>query len=299
MDRLASAPISWGVCEVPGWGLELPFERVLSEMASLGLAATELGPDGYLTTDPAELRRLVGGHGLQMIGGFVPVVVHDPSQESATIDAVRRIVSLMSGAGATVFVSAALTSWDWAPREKIDAAGWRFAARMLARLDEIAGEFGMVQALHAHFGTIIETRADIERVLDTSEVGFTLDTGHLLIGGWDPLGFVEDHFDRIRHVHLKDVEMATADLVVAGELSLMEGVQSGMFCRLGDGDVGIGPVVKALDRRGYDGWYVIEQDTAITDGPPPDGTGPVSDVAASIEHLRGVFHDSFSQSAET
>ena len=54
MERLAGAPISWGVCEVPGWGIELAPSRVLGEMRELGLTATELGSDGYLPTDPAE-----------------------------------------------------------------------------------------------------------------------------------------------------------------------------------------------------------------------------------------------------
>ena len=48
MNRIAGAPISWGVCEVPGWGYQLEPNKVLSEMRELGLAATELGPDGFL-----------------------------------------------------------------------------------------------------------------------------------------------------------------------------------------------------------------------------------------------------------
>lgn len=111
MDRMAGAPISWGVCEVPGWGVELPPERVLSEMAELGLAATELGSDGYLPTDPTELKALVDAHNLTMIGGFVPVVVHDPAEEANTIAAVHQAASLMSPVGGTVFVSSAVTSW--------------------------------------------------------------------------------------------------------------------------------------------------------------------------------------------
>ena len=87
MRRLASAPISWGVCEVPGWGVELPRDRVLDEMRQLGLAATELGSGGYLPTDPDELRACVERHDLEMIGGFVPVVIHDPTQRAATIEA--------------------------------------------------------------------------------------------------------------------------------------------------------------------------------------------------------------------
>ena len=76
--RLAAAPISWGVCEVPGWGLQLPPDRVLSEMAQLGLAATELGPQGWLPLDGRLAREQLDRHGLRLVGGFVPLVVHEP-----------------------------------------------------------------------------------------------------------------------------------------------------------------------------------------------------------------------------
>ena len=291
MDRLASAPISWGVCEVPGWGAELPVDRVLSEMASLGLTATELGSDGYLPTDPSELKRCVAAHGLTMIGGFVPVVAHDPSQEAATIDAARRAASLMSGAGGSLFVTAAVTTWDWAPRQPVDDEGWAQAVRVFSIIDEIVAEYGMIQALHPHLGTIVETDDDVQRVLEASDVGWTLDTGHLQIGGTDPLAFAIQHFDRIRHVHLKDVHMDRASPVAAGEQSIMDGVQAGMFCNLGDGDVPIADVVVALETAGYNQWYVLEQDAALTDGVPAAGQGPILDVQASIEYLRSVDAD--------
>ena len=89
-QRVAGAPISWGVCEVPGWGLELPVDRVLSEMQELGLAATELGSDGYLPSDPCELREVCARYDLEMIGGFVPVVLHDPAQRDASLAAAER-----------------------------------------------------------------------------------------------------------------------------------------------------------------------------------------------------------------
>src|SRR3989442_14785958 len=60
--RIAGAPISWGVSEVPGWGHQMRRERVLTEMRELGLAATEAGPDGFLPDDPGELRELLAAY---------------------------------------------------------------------------------------------------------------------------------------------------------------------------------------------------------------------------------------------
>ena len=288
IERLAGAPISWGVCEVPGWGIELAPRRVLGEMRDLGLTATELGSDGYLPTDPAQLKDLCAEFGITMIGGFVPLVVHQASELDATIEAARRAAALMAGAGGTVFVTSAVTDWDWGPRTALSSDDWAFAAKTLARLDDIVDEYGMTQAIHPHLRTVLETRADFEALLDVSEVGWTLDTGHMQIGGMDPLGFVDVAFERIRHVHLKDVVMDRAAPVFAGDQSIMEGVQAGMFCNLGSGDVPIAEVVAALEARGYDQWYVLEQDAAITSGEPEIGGGPVLDVHASIEFLRGI-----------
>ena len=288
MERLAGAPISWGVCEVPGWGIELPPQRVLGEMQSLGLIATELGSDGYLPTDPAELKHLCSRFGLTMIGGFVPLVVHQPDELATTIEAAHRAASLMSSAGGTIFVTSAVTDWNWGPRTSLTPADWEFAARTLASLDEVVGEYGMTQAIHPHLRTILETRADFEALLEVSDVGWTLDTGHMQIGGMNPLEFIDIAFDRIRHVHLKDVLLDRAAPVFAGDQSIMEGVQAGMFCNLGCGDVPIADVVSTLESHGYDQWYVLEQDAAITSGEPAVGAGPLLDVQASIEFLRGV-----------
>ena len=84
LDRVATAPISWGVCEVPGWGYQLPVHRVLAEMRAAGFTHTELGSWGYLPTEPTELRKTLDGHGLSLLGGFVPLVLHDPSRTEST-----------------------------------------------------------------------------------------------------------------------------------------------------------------------------------------------------------------------
>jgi inosose dehydratase len=288
MERLAGAPISWGVCEVPGWGIELTPDRVLSEMRQLGLTATEIGADGYLPSDPGALRELLRCHELQMIGGFVPLVIHIASQERATIDAAHRAARLMSDAGGTIFVTAAVADWNWGPHTALDASEWRRSANMLTTIDEIVGEYGMTQAIHPHLNTILETRDEIQQLLEVSDVGWTLDTGHMLIGGQNPLEFVTDAFDRIRHVHLKDVHLDMAAPVLAGRQSIMEGVQAGMFCNLGQGDVPIADVVRELEISGYDHWYVLEQDAAITTGEPEVGSGPLLDVQTSIEYLKQI-----------
>jgi len=288
LDRLAGAPISWGVCEVPGWGLELPRERVLAEMHEVGLVGTELGSEGYLPRDPSELRALLARHDLALIGGFVPLVLHDPEQRETTLASARQAASLISAAGATEFVTAAVTSFQWDERRELTPNQWQHVSEMLAVLDDLVADFGLTQTLHPHVGTIVERADEVRRVLSESNVRWCLDTGHLAIGGYDLLEFLDDAHDRVRHVHLKDVHLDIAAQMHSHGVSLMQAVQRGMFCPMGRGDVAIAEVIFALERSGYDGWYVLEQDAALSDGEPPDGGGPKLDILESVAYLRNV-----------
>src|SRR5215207_2259686 len=282
--RVAGAPISWGVCEVPGWGPQLPAERVLAEMAGLGLTATELGAPGFLPSDPRALRALLAEYGLALVGGFVPLVLHEPSCDDAYATA-GEIAAMLSAAGADVFVAAAVMDAGWSAPAPLDDAQRTRLAGSLAGIAELVAGHGLTFALHPHAGTLVESAADVDRLLATTDVGWCLDTGHLLIGGGDPVAFVRDHPDRIVHVHLKDVDAAVAARYRAGELTLMGATQAGLFRPLGRGDASIAEVLDELDAHGYERWLVVEQDAAITGEEPPVGSGPVLDVQASIEFL--------------
>jgi inosose dehydratase len=142
--------------------------------------------------------------------------------------------------------------------------------------------------LHPHVDTLVEQADEVDRFLDGCEVALCLDTGHLTIGGADPVAIAERQSARIGLVHLKDVDDAAAQRLRKGELGLMGATQAGLFPPLGDGDVPIARVIETLIDRRYTGWYVIEQDVAITDGEPPVGEGPVLGVARSLEYLRSL-----------
>lgn len=282
LDRAASAPISWGVCEVPDWGWQYEPETVLRQMREVGIKATEFGPDGFLPVAPSAKAEVLRANGLAAVGGFVPVILHDPDHDP--LPQIRRELESFRAAGAGTMVLAAATGREgYDDRPALDAAGWTRLVQTVDAIAEVTAAAGVLSTLHPHVGTMVETRDDVLRVLDGAAIGLCLDTGHLMIGGTDPAALVRDHADRIAHAHLKDVDAAWAARVRAGEVSYTDAVRDGMYRPLGDGDVGIAGIVGALESRGYTGWYVLEQDTILA-GDPGAG-GPVEDVRRSLAHL--------------
>jgi len=283
--RLAGAPISWGVCEVPGWGYQLPADRVLAEMRAAGLGAAEFGPDGFLPGPPADRAAALARHGLTAVGGFVPVVLHDPAADPRPL--IARALDDLLAAGAGVLVLAAATGLaGYDTRPELDDQAWR---RLLANLDAaaaMAAERGALATLHPHVGTMVERPDEVRRVLDGSSIPLCLDSGHLLIGGTDPVELARQAPGRVAHAHLKDVDAGWAGRVRRGEVGYTEAVARGMYRPLGQGDVDVAGLVGALRAAGYRGWFVLEQDTVLAG--EPAGEGPVADVRASVAYLRSL-----------
>ena len=285
MIRIAGAPISWGVCEVPGWGHQLGPERVLSEMRDAGLEAAEIGPEGFLPADPQELAATLASYDLKAVGGFTPVLLHDSGHDP--VPDITGTLAAFTAAGADVLVLAAITGTDgYDSRPDLDDAGWKTLLGNLDRLHRVAAEQGIRAVLHPHVGTMIEKNAEVQRVLDGSSIPLCLDTGHLLIGGTDPLELARAAADRITHTHLKDVDAEYAARVQAGELSYTQAVAQGMYTPLGTGDVDVEGVVRHLVASGFDGWFTLEQDTILAG--EPEGEGPVADVETSAAFLRSL-----------
>jgi len=259
---------------------------VLKEMREIGLLATELGPEGFLPSEPAAMTGVLSQYGLQAVGGFTPLLMHVKDYDP--IPAVERILDGYAASGAKVLVLSAdsgLTGYD--ARPELDDTGWETLLTNLDGLAELAADREVRAVLHPHVGTMIEKGHEVQRVLDGSSISLCLDTGHLLIGGTDPAELARQAPDRIAHLHLKDVDSTVAAKVQSGRLSYSEAVGQGMYRPLGTGDVDVPAIVGHLAAQGYDGWYTLEQDTIITE--EPKDHGPVEDVAASADYLRLVL----------
>ncbi|NMH75940.1 TIM barrel protein [Pseudonocardia xinjiangensis] len=255
-------------------------------MREVGLAATELGPDGFLPAEPGAMAEVLSRNHLQAVGGFTPLLLHVSGHDP--VPEVEKLLQAYAATGSDVLVLSAVSGREgYDTRPVLDDRGWRTLLTNLDRLTDLATEHGVRAVLHPHVGTMVENPDEVQRVLDGSSIALCLDTGHLLIGGTDPAELTRQAPHRIAHTHLKDVDARLAGQVQSGRRSYTEAVREGMYRPLGQGDVDFGAIVGHLHGHGYDGWYVLEQDTILTD--EPRGEGPVADVRASVEHLRAIL----------
>ncbi|MDR1188510.1 MAG: sugar phosphate isomerase/epimerase, partial [Bifidobacteriaceae bacterium] len=200
---------------------------------------------------------------------------------------VEEILDIYLAAGASTIIYAALSGGQgYNDRPTLDSHEWEAFFANLDRLVEAARARGINPTLHHHMGMIVQTAEEIDLLLRRSSIGLCLDTGHATIAGIRPLDLARQYADRINFVHLKDVNNAVASKVQSGELLYMDALNKDIFRPLGQGDAGIAELVTTLERAGYDGWYVMEQDAVL--GSAVDLPAALADVRASLEFLRGI-----------
>jgi inosose dehydratase len=288
LERVAGAPITWGVDGSPGWGHLMDRDRVLREMVESGLSATELGPDGYLPTDPVELQEFLAQFHMSIVGGFVPALLYRPDRIEDVLAYVERAARQLASTGSNVLVLGPSTHRPgYDTSVDMSADEWTTFLANLDRLETLVTDAGLQTALHPHWGMAIETGRHIDRLLDASSVGLCLDTGHVYLAGTDPVEVAQAARGRVLHVHLKDVDPQRAERVRSGEVPFRESVIDGLFVPLGEGAVDIAGVIRVLEDDGYRGWYVLEQDVSLK-AEPAEGTGPKADAVDSVAYLRGL-----------
>ena len=281
--KIAGAPISWGVCEVPGWGYQMSPERVLAEMRDLGLTATEFGPQGWLPVQAQARADAVSEFGLKPVGSFFLAVMHDPGHDP--VPAVKVELEAFKVAGGEVLVLACDSGRDgYDDRPELDDEGWATLYANLDRIAETCREAGVTACVHPHWGTMIQNEDEVLRLLENTGVGLCLDTGHLLAGGANPVELAQKYAERIVIVHAKDVHADIAAKLLPGELTWSAAIKAGVFAPIGQGDIDFAAIVEALNEVGFEGYYVLEQDVMLDEEPPADG-GPVANAKASFEAL--------------
>lgn len=268
--KLAINPLTWTNDDMPELGAETPLETCLAEAKLAGFAGVELGNKFPRTA--SALKPILDAHGLALASGWYGsnLLERDVDAEMA---AAEPHIALLSALGCTAMVHCEVTSAihgnkgkPVAERPVLTEQQWDV---LLPRLDEMAkrlGDRGLAMAYHHHMGTLIESEAEIDRMMaGTTHVGLLLDTGHLTFAGGDPVRAARNHAKRVTHVHAKDIRADVMADVKVRRLSFLDSVLAGVFTVPGDGCVDYAAVLPPIAAAGYSGWLVVEaeQDPAI------------------------------------
>lgn len=285
MIKIANAPCSWGALEFDLQGKPATFDVVLDEMQATGYAGTELGDWGFMPTDPSVLKKELQKRSLTLLGAFVPVALKDESTHKAGEEAALKVARLLSAVeGSSPFIVLADNNGSIPERTRnagrvkpemgLSAAEWKVFAGGVERIaSAVKKETGMRLVFHHHCGGYVETPAEIDQLLaltDPSLVGICLDTGHYQFAGGDPVKFLKKNASRVWHMHFKDCEPAVAAKSRAEGWDYFKSVEKGVFCELGKGAVDFKSVKAELEKAGFEGWIVVEQDVLPGMGKPYD-----------------------------
>lgn len=293
--KVGNAPVSWGVMEVADWGEQIPYSKVLDEIAEAGYAGTELGPFGYFPTDPNDLSAVLSARGLQLVASFVPIPLAHPDRHDVAYHEAIKVAQLLAQTGASLIVLAdemsearmALSGRVDDSRDGMTDRQWADAVAILERIAKACSELGLSAVFHHHAGTFVETPKEIERLCqhtDADLLGLCLDTGHYFFGGGDPVEAVRLYGARIRHLHLKDVQLSVLDSARRDSVGFLEAVRRGVFCELGEGAIALKTVIHDLAAGGYSDWVIVEQDVDTRSS----HVKPFESARRSREYLRNV-----------
>lgn len=259
---IGNAPCSWGI-NYPT-GNAYTWQAYLDQVAASGYRGTELGPFGFLPKNKAVLGSELEKRGLTLIGATHVHTFGDRASAPVLMSTLRELAPLLKDLGARHLVIMDESNWYPEGQEGVlDRDGWNgLVATVREAQAVIEGEFGLKASFHPHIGTAVEFERQIDRLLEETEIDLCFDTGHHAFWGQDPLAYMEKVWGRIAYMHLKNVDAAVRQRVLDGKLSVAASYGAGVMAPLPDGAVDIQAVMRFLDRKGFDGPIVVEQDVA-------------------------------------
>jgi inosose dehydratase len=272
--RIGTAPDSWGVWfpDDPG---QIPWERFLDEVQAAGYSWIELGPYGYLPTDPSRLEDELGTRDLKLSAGTVFTGFHKgEDQWKRAWDQALEVAGLATKLGAEHLVvipdlwRSDATS-EVLESRTLDDERW---AKLAAGHDKLGKalleEFGVKQQFHSHADSHVGTYREVERFLQETDAAYTnlcLDTGHFSYYGGDNLKLIQSYPDRIGYLHLKQVDTSLLFDVLKNDVPFADAVTQGIMCEPPNGVPELGPIIDAVAALDSNIFGIVEQDMYGTD----------------------------------
>ncbi len=288
---LGVTPTLWVNDDFPLIDIGIPFEQIVSEMALAGYQGCSVGHK--YPTDVNVLRAALELRGLRVSEPWTSTYFTIADMEKTTLQRFRKSLDFIQAMGGTDIVVAEfgqavnpLPVAVFPDHPIFDDRQWDALIQGLEHLGEIANSAGMRLCYHHHMGTGVMTRADVDRLMTSTDpdlVHLLLDTGHIAFAGDDPLAMAQDYGDRIKHVHLKSVRADVAAKVRADNLSFQDGIEAGVFTVPGDGAIDFVPILEALADHGFQGWLMVEAEQ------DPAKANPLEHALMARRYLRSVL----------
>ncbi len=270
--KLGIAPIGWTNDDMPDLGAENTFEQCVSEMALAGFTGCEVG--NKYPKDPAVLKKALELRGMQICNAWFSAFLTTKPYEEVEADFIKHITFLKEMGAKVVGISEqghSIQGTDlpiFEAKYVMNDAEWDLLCNGLNKLGKVAKDMGIALTLHHHMGTVVQTAAEIDRMMDNTDpelFSLLFDSGHLAYCGEDYMAVLRKYVKRIKHVHLKDIRPDVIAKVKAEHLSFLQGVRLGTFTVPGDGAIDFGPIFDVLAENDYEGYVLVEaeQDPAI------------------------------------
>lgn len=259
------APIAWVEDDMPEYGKETTFLQTIDEIALLGFEGTEIGCQ--FPRDTNILNKELNRRGMKAITGWISTYLLERPFWLDVRDFTDHVIFLKNAGAKIVNVSDQSFSIQhrahtyFRDKRALTDEEWGTLTERLNKLGKIAYDYGLEIVYHPHMTTTVQTSAEIDKFLELTDpkyINIIYDTGHLAFSGEDPVQVLDKHFDRIKHIHLKDVRSDAIKRAEEKKLSFLESILEGVFTVPGDGDIDFAPIFKILGERNYKGWLVVE-----------------------------------------
>jgi len=247
---------------------DIPLSEAVQNMFDLGLDGIEFTPRrdelSKFGFTRESFRDLLAEKKLSVAGNYFGGDFHDPQKQDDILSAFKNTLENLKFYGAKNVVigppGRPLGRDNWADYHHATTEGSendiperiKVMSPFLNELGKIAQDAGMEIGIHPHLNTIIETPAEIDMIMELTDpqyVGMVPDTGHIQLGGGDPVEIIRKYSSRLNYFHLKDVT------------GVFERPNFGPNLReLGNGEVDFPGVMALLKEVGYKGWLNVEQD---------------------------------------
>jgi len=217
------------------------------------------------------------------VAGHVQAILHQHETRGPELAHIDGHASWLGALGAELLILSAIPerASRTATNAPLSKAEWANLLHLIGSVEHVCARHRLKLAVEPRFGSIIQGADEIERLLVGSEAGLCLDVAQLFLAGADAVDVIEEAPNRVRHVQLNDLDTNLGYQVRGHSVGFNEAVALGLYRPLGEGGTDVQRVVEALRRKGYRGWYTLEQEVRLAS----NEDRPLGPISRSLEYV--------------